>query len=356
MQTKRIICPQCKAILDVRNSKNEEVKQITCPSCKTLLQVKFAPQQDPIEAPTFIAPSPSQSALGGETQLAGAGYAATQLAKSPKQQSTAKLFFHGVGYELEEGQKTDIAEMTLMSRCKHHILANSSFSWWAAWLNDSPEKIASLQIKENGKIFFTRPFIQLKKEYDYFALDRLDRQNALFLTFFPDCGNGYGARRISDRFTKVHKRDILILFSGAIVFIWFVLAIQFESCRKPFLILCTVPMGISGSLLALFVTGKSLNISSVLGLMILSGTGVNSGILILSDVVRGIPVAQAALSRLRTVCLTLLSTVVVLLPVALFDSNPIQNCASISLLGGLVFGTAVLFAFIPVLIKEESSE
>ena len=221
---------------------------------------------------------------------------------------------------------------------------------------DSPEKIASLQIKENGKIFFTRPFIQLKKEYDYFALDRLDRQNALFLTFFPDCGNGYGARRISDRFTKVHKRDILILFSGAIVFIWFVLAIQFESCRKPFLILCTVPMGISGSLLALFVTGKSLNISSVLGLMILSGTGVNSGILILSDVVRGIPVAQAALSRLRTVCLTLLSTVVVLLPVALFDSNPIQNCASISLLGGLVFGTAVLFAFIPVLIKEESSE
>ena len=43
--------------------------------------------------------------------------------------------------ELEEGQKTDIAEMTLMSRCKHHILANSSFSWWAAWLNDSPEKL-----------------------------------------------------------------------------------------------------------------------------------------------------------------------------------------------------------------------
>lgn len=43
--------------------------------------------------------------------------------------------------ELEEGANTDMAEMTLMSRCKHHILANSSFSWWAAWLSDEPEKL-----------------------------------------------------------------------------------------------------------------------------------------------------------------------------------------------------------------------
>ena len=104
MQTKRIICPQCRAVLEVKNSRNEEVKQITCPNCKTSLQVKFDPQQEPIEAYTYIAPSPSQSALDGETQLAGASYAATQLATSPKQQSTAKLFFHGVGYELVEGQ------------------------------------------------------------------------------------------------------------------------------------------------------------------------------------------------------------------------------------------------------------
>jgi hypothetical protein len=31
--------------------------------------------------------------------------------------------------------------MALMARCRHHVVANSSFSWWGAWLNRSPEKI-----------------------------------------------------------------------------------------------------------------------------------------------------------------------------------------------------------------------
>ena len=43
--------------------------------------------------------------------------------------------------ELQEGEFTDVADMLLMSRCKHHIMANSSFSWWSVWLNDSPEKM-----------------------------------------------------------------------------------------------------------------------------------------------------------------------------------------------------------------------
>ncbi|MBO6255835.1 MAG: FHA domain-containing protein [Bacteroidaceae bacterium] len=119
MQTKRIICPKCKAVLDVKNSQNEAVKQIICPSCKTILQVKFQlqqerPQQEPIEAPTYYAPPKRPTTDSGATQLAGAGgetqlgvglSGATQLyTPTQKTTATAKLSFGGKDYPLNEGQ------------------------------------------------------------------------------------------------------------------------------------------------------------------------------------------------------------------------------------------------------------
>ena len=105
MQTKRIICPKCNAVLDVKNSQNEALKQITCPSCKAILQVKFQPQQEPMEAKTFY-PAPGQpTANSGTTQLAVAGYGATQIAAdSQKPEASAMLTFGGKSYPLKEGQ------------------------------------------------------------------------------------------------------------------------------------------------------------------------------------------------------------------------------------------------------------
>ena len=106
MQTKRIICPNCKVVLDVTNSKNEAVKQITCPKCQAVLQVKFPPQQAPLEAETFIVPPKRPTADNGETQLAGSNYGATQLVTPNVQSksSNARLVYDDKPYFLEEGQ------------------------------------------------------------------------------------------------------------------------------------------------------------------------------------------------------------------------------------------------------------
>ena len=102
-------------VLDVTNSKNEDVKQITCPKCKAVLQVKFH-KQAPLEAETYYAPpkpktqAPDYGATqlaggnNGATILGGAMAGATQLGPSPKKESSARLVYEDMPYFLEEGQ------------------------------------------------------------------------------------------------------------------------------------------------------------------------------------------------------------------------------------------------------------
>ena len=146
MQTKRIICPKCKAVLDVKNSKNEAEKQITCPGCKTPLKVSFPPEQEPMEAKTYYAPPKQPVADNGATQLAGSSYGATQLVTdTPKICTPAKLLYDGISYPLEEGQniigrKGNTSKATIQIATEDRYMSRQHCSITVTTLPDETKK------------------------------------------------------------------------------------------------------------------------------------------------------------------------------------------------------------------------
>lgn len=152
MQTKRTTCPKCGAILDVKNTKDEEVKQFICPKCKTLLKVKFA---QPIEAPTYYG-GPKPGADGGATQLGGGLSGATVLGgiqsgetqlvvPSAKAPATPHLSFGGKDYSLLEGQniigrKASSSQATVQIETADRYMSRQHISITVSTLPDGTKK------------------------------------------------------------------------------------------------------------------------------------------------------------------------------------------------------------------------
>jgi multidrug efflux pump subunit AcrB len=111
----------------------------------------------------------------------------------------------------------------------------------------------------------------------------------------------------------------------SVVLLYLILVAQFRSFLDPVLILTAVPPGLTGALVILYITGTSLNVMSLMGLMILIGMTVSDSILIVEFTRHlrghGMPVRQAVVTaarvRLRPVLMTSLATIIGLLPMAL---------------------------------------
>lgn len=152
--------------------------------------------------------------------------------------------------------------------------------------------------------------------------------------------------------------NIYLVFVMALVFIYLVLAAQFESWRNPFIIMLSVPLSMTGALLALWLSGGSLSIYSQIGLITLVGLITKHGILIVefatqlrADGMEKIEaVVQASILRLRPILMTTGAMVLGVLPLAYATGAGAESRQQIGwvLVGGLCLGTVLTLYVVPV--------
>ncbi len=152
--------------------------------------------------------------------------------------------------------------------------------------------------------------------------------------------------------------SLAFMFLLALVFIFLVLAAQFESFVHPFTILLSVPLALVGAVVSLFVLRQSLNIFSQIGLVMLIGLVTKNAILIVefSNQLRGrgesilAAVQEAARIRLRPILMTSLSTVFGILPIALGLGAGAESRQplGIAIVGGILFSTFLTLVVVPV--------
>jgi HAE1 family hydrophobic/amphiphilic exporter-1 len=146
----------------------------------------------------------------------------------------------------------------------------------------------------------------------------------------------------------------------AVLLVFAVMAVQFESLRDPLLIMVSVPFGFVGVVLTLLVTGTTFSLNAFLGSIVLVGIAVNNAIVLVDtanllrrergmDVISAI--VEAGRTRLRPILMTTSTTCLAMLPIALAlgAGSEIQAPLARVVLGGLLASTVITLLLLPAL-------
>ena len=154
-------------------------------------------------------------------------------------------------------------------------------------------------------------------------------------------------------------RDMMMLAALILMLVYIVMASQFESFSKPFIIMFSIPFAISGVSLMMYFTGNNIDMIGLLGLVLLIGIVVKNGIVLVDYInlmrERGLPLAEAIAvsgqSRLRPVLMTAFTTILGMIPMATSTSEGSELWTTMGLvvIGGLTVSTFVTLIVVPVL-------
>ena len=170
---------------------------------------------------------------------------------------------------------------------------------------------------------------------------------------------GYGWRLVGQTQTQKDSfNEIFKALALAVVLIYMVLAAEFESFVHPLTIMLSLPFSLIGAILGLLISGKTVNVMSLIGLIMLMGLVTKNAILLIDYTnqlrERGMTVTEALIEagsvRLRPILMTTMAMIFGMLPVALGwgAGAELRSSMGVVLVGGLVTSTFLTLIVVPL--------
>ncbi|MFH2034826.1 MAG: efflux RND transporter permease subunit [Candidatus Zixiibacteriota bacterium] len=245
----------------------------------------------------------------------------------------------------------------------------------------STEDLRNISLRtSDGRILPVSALVTTQRERSPTEIERVDGQRVTYITANLESGAALGnvIDNLQDKLynfplpggfslifsgeyeeQKKAQTDFMLSVIMALVLIYMVMAAQFERFLDPLIVMVAVPMAIIGVVPTLLVTGTSLNMQSLMGIIMLIGIVVNNAIVLVDyiNLLRreknmeiGEAVIQAGRLRLRPILMTSGTTILGMLPLAFGGGSggEIQAALARSVVGGMMISTLITLILIPV--------
>lgn len=196
----------------------------------------------------------------------------------------------------------------------------------------------------------------LSGPYISFNSDRLDQAEIFGQELANENGWIYDLRGSLLDSSGNFKKLLLASLLGVLL-LYLILVAQFESFIQPLIILSMIPISLFGSLTGLYVTGSTVNVMSVIGIIVMLGIIVNDSILKIDAINRNIKmgfskreaISKAKDERFKPILMTSLSTVLALFPVMISTgiASDLQKPLATVVISGLIVGTWASISLLP---------
>ncbi len=242
------------------------------------------------------------------------------------------------------------------------------------------QDLANVSVRSaNGQTMPVSSVVETERRRSPTDIDRVDGQRVTYITANLESGAALGdviedlRARLRDMtlpsgFSILYggeyeeqqeaRRDFLLSIVMAVILIYMVMAAQFERFLDPLIVMLSVPMALVGVVPTLLLTGTTLNVQSLMGIVMLIGIVVNNAIVLVDYInlmrreqelgVRD-AVLEAARLRLRPILMTTLTTLLGMLPLAIGGGagGEIQASLARAVIGGLTVSTLITLVVIP---------